>query len=168
MGEKWSNFHVTVNTNKLNTPGLLNRFRLAVDAMVSEDWMFHWLKRYTNGAQEDFTDANRDEVRLVRIRAAFEEGGQQNRGLHVHMVIEVTHTSSVQIFGRGVGDVFRSVTGERVNTKCRFIAGNGEDKDFILRYITKEVPTYRPQNPQNAALAHAFENAEYEMDVVGP
>ena len=42
--------------------------------------------------------------------------------------------------------------------------GNGEDKDFILHYITKEVPSYRPKDQNNDRLRYAFGGGNEEVE----
>lgn len=152
---KWSNFHITVNYN-IDGEEHIDRMRAAVEAMPEHPYLWGWLKQYDGSSQIDFVGASKMEVDSVRLRAAFEHGGQRNHGLHVHIVVEIGHTTMVQVSKQGIIDVFREFLDENCNVHCRFIKGSGEDKDFILRYITKEVPRYTPTNQSNSRLRSAF------------
>ena len=154
---KWSNFHVTVNLNKSDM-SLINSMREAVDAMSESPYLWQWLKQYNGSEQVDFTRETAPLVETVRLRAAFEREGKVNHGLHVHIVIEIGHRTMVQINKYGLCELFRRFTHENPNVHCRFVKGSGEDKDFILRYITKEVPTYKPQSQLNSRLKYALSN----------
>ena len=134
--------------------------RRAVDALVTPDYLWMWLKRYTGSEQVDFDAETAGLVETVRLRAAFEHEGRQNRGLHVHILIEIGHRTMVQVSKWGLCEVFRRLVGENPNCHCRFVKGSGEDKDFILRYITKEIPAYRPDSQLNSKLAYAFRAGE--------
>lgn len=180
--EKWSNFHATgekknifcvlalkifffpVNFNKDND-ALIHKFREAVDALVTPDYLFTWLKHFNGRWQEEFEADTMLDVYSVRIRAAFEHEGKRNHGLHCHLLIEVGHSTSVQIAQKGFCDVFRAIVGENPNCKIRFVKGVGEDKDFILHYLTKEVPAYKPESLLNAHLKTAFSGKNEEMEV---
>lgn len=161
---KYSNFHVTVNFN-VDDEAHLPRMRRAIEDMAEPQFLWTWLRRYDNGAQRNFAPAERALVDRVRLRAAFEHEGRHNRGLHVHILIEVAHETFVQIDSRGIMDLFRRVVGLNPNVNCRFVRGNGEDKDFILHYITKEVPTYRPAGMLNRRVQSAFSGRNEEVDV---
>jgi hypothetical protein len=152
---KWSNFHITVNFNT-RAPGIVGRIRNAVERMVDRDLVWTWLKQYKGGGQRDFEGAERMLVERVRIRAAIEGGGQQNNGIHAHIVVEVAHRTMVQVNKDGVCNLMRDLVGSNPNVHCRFIKGDGEDKDFILRYLMKEVPAYRPKDQFNQRLWYAF------------
>jgi hypothetical protein len=159
---KWSNFHVTVNFNKKD-PGLIVPMRAAVEAMVEAPYLWQWLKHYDGSSQLEFTRHTAPLVETVRLRAAFEEDGKTNHGLHVHIVIEIGHRTMVQISKYGLCEMFRQLVGENPNVHCRFVRGDGEDKDFILRYITKEVPTYKPTSQLNSRLKYALSNPANEQ-----
>jgi hypothetical protein len=160
---KWSNFHITVNYN-IDGEEHIEAMRRAVEAMPEHPYLWQWLKQYDGSSQIDFAGASKLEVDSVRLRAAFEHGGKQNHGLHVHIVVEIGHTTMVQISKHGVIDVFRAFLDENCNVHCRFIKGSGEDKDFILRYITKEVPRYHPRDQNNSRLRSAFLRGEVIAD----
>lgn len=166
MADKWSNFHATINFNK-DDASLIYKMREAVDALVTPEYLWTWLKYYNGGQQQEFDGDNMGDVKNVRLRAAFEHEGKRNKGLHVHILIEVTHTTSVQIEKRGFCEVFRQIVGMNPNCNVRFVRGVGEDKDFILHYITKEVPEYKPESMLNARLKSAFsgKNEEQEAEI---
>jgi hypothetical protein len=163
MKSKWSNFHVTVNLNK-DTEDVLPPMRAAVEAMSQDPYLWWWVKRYDGTEQVDFTPEDSQLVEGVRLRAAFEHGGTRNHGLHVHIVVEIQHVTMVQLSKFGICEIFRRFTGENPNCHCRFVKGSGEDKDFILQYITKEVPSYAPKSVLNARLKSAFSGKNEEMD----
>jgi len=138
--------------------------REAVDQMVEEPYLWWWLRQYDGTSQVAFDDDSMQLVESVRLRAAFEHGGKRNHGLHVHIVIEVAHRTMVQIDKRGLCDIFRKFVGMNPNCDVRFIKGVGEDKDFILHYITKEVPSYKPESALNARLKSAFASKNEQQD----
>lgn len=177
---KYSNFHITVNFN-VDREEHIAQMRTAVEEMVEAPFLWQWLKQYNGHAQVDFNDDTYHLVDRVRLRAAFEHGGQQNRGLHVHILVEVAHTTMVQVRKDGIEGIFRHfVPGMNPNVHSRFVRGQGEDKDFILHYISKEVrrcdtpihfltppqigPRRRPQNPLNARLQRAFSGRHEELE----
>ncbi len=138
--------------------------RLAIDSMLSPRYLWTWLKQYDGSSQVDFNRQTKPLVERVRFRAAFEHEGKHNKGLHVHIVIEIAHTTMVQISKYGICEMFREIVKMNPNCHCRFLKGSGEDKDFILQYITKEVPTYKPQSQLNSRLKYAFNGSRYEME----
>lgn len=161
---KWSNFHVTVNFN-VDAEDHIDRMRSAVEDMADREHLWTWLKQYNGRAQVDFTDHTKPLVERVRLRAAFEHGGTQNRGLHVHIVLEVAHRTMVQIDKQGLVRLFRDIVGLAPNVHCRFIKGEGEDKDFCLRYLSKEVPDYVPRHVGNKILRSVMaHNDTVEVD----
>lgn len=152
---KWSNFHVTVNFNKQGD-ALLTDMRNAVDALPTAPYLWMWLQHFTGSRQEDFTSEDSNDIDRVRIRAAFENKGAKNKGLHVHMLIEIAHTTMVQVSKTGIARAMRELVNANPNVHCRFVPGTGEDKNYLLHYITKEVPTGKPAKWQNAQLQNAF------------
>ena len=166
---KWSNFHITVNFNK-DDASLIYNMRAAVDALVELPYLWMWLKHYSGGQQVDFTDENSLDIERVRLRAAFEHKGVHNKGLHVHILVEIAHDTMVQISKFGLCEIFRKFVNENPNVHGRFLKGSGEDKDFILQYITKEVPAYAPTSQLNSRLKYAFggSNSEVEAENSAP
>lgn len=152
---KWSNFHVTVNFNKSDL-GHMDDMKEAVQEMAEEPYLGWWLKQYDGSGQVDFDDDTWPLVETVRIRAAFEHEGKQNHGLHLHILIEVGHTTMVQVSKDGIVRLFRKLVKLEPNVHCRFVKGSGEDKEFILHYLTKEVPRKGATDPSNRRLAAAF------------
>jgi hypothetical protein len=159
---KWSNFHVTCNFNK-DDETHMPEFREAVDQMVESPYLWWWLKLFDNGAQENFDEDNAQLIEFVRVRASFEHDGKVNHGLHVHLLVEVGHSTMVQISKYGMCELFRHFVKLNPNCHIRFMEGYGEDKDFILRYLEKEVPTYKPQSQFNSRLKYAFAEGRNEQ-----
>ncbi len=159
MKKKYSNFHVTVNWNSTDA-ARVHLIRAAVEALAEPRYLWTWLKQYDATQQVDFVGGEKLHVSHVRIRAAIEREGEHNHGVHVHFLIEVTHTTMVQISKRGLCDVVREFVGSCPTCHVRFVKGSGEDKDFILHYITKEVPRYVPKSKLNNQLRHAMSGGE--------
>lgn len=132
----------------------------AVEELVHAPYLWMWLKQYHSGEQIDFDEITSMAVDRIRLRAAFEEKGKQNRGLHVHMIIEIAHSTMVQINKQGMVQAMRQLVGWEPNVHCRFVKGQGEDKNYLLHYITKEVPRTKPSGWQNAQLHHALVHGE--------
>ncbi len=155
-----------MNFNKQDRDGdLIGKMREAVEAMITPEWLWVWLKRYDGGEQCDFDITDMDLVHRVRLRAAFENEGKVNKGLHVHILIEIAHVTLVQLSKQGLVMVFSHFVGMNPNVHCRFVKGSGEDKDFILHYLTKEVPTYQPQSQLNSRLKYAFSGKNEELEL---
>lgn len=152
---KWSNFHITVQTNSTNED-VIDALRDGCHTMTDGDNLWRWLKQYNGEQQVDFTDVTQGLVERVRLRVAFEHGGTRNPGVHAHIIVEVAHRTMVQVNVAGIRDIFRKAVGAECHVWCRFLRGEGEDKDFCLRYITKEVPEYHPRDSRNAQLQKAF------------
>lgn len=131
--------------------------RLAVEEMAQVPTLWRWLKQFTGEEQVDFTSATQALVQHVRLRAAFEHEGKHNKGLHVHILVEVTHSTMVQINKEGVAAIFRQACHMSPNVHCRFLRGDDpEAKQVILKYITKEVPARRPADQNNSRLRSVF------------
>lgn len=156
---KYSNFHLTVNFNK-NDPRLAPHIREAVETLVDDDVWPEWLMQYDGSNRVPFTAEDEYLVTCIRLRAALENKGMHNKGLHVHVLIEVTHDTMVQLDKQALINHFRRIVGAQPNVHFRFVRGAGDDKDFILHYITKEVPTRRSKNPENVRLARALRSGE--------
>ena len=160
---KYSNFHVTVNFNK-DDASLIYPMRDAIERMVEDPWLWRWLKHYRDGAQHDFMPDTELFVESVRLRAAFEREGKHNKGLHVHILIEIAHDTMVQISKFGLCQLMRDFVGHNPNCDIRFVKGSGEDKDFILHYLTKEIPRYTPKSQLNSRLKYAFQGDRDEVE----
>lgn len=156
---KYSNFHLTVNFNKRDV-SLVPKIRAAVESLVDDEVWPEWLMRYDGSQRVAFTPEDEYLVVGIRLRAALESGGKQNQGHHVHVLIEVTHDTMVQLDKQALLNHFRAVVGASPNVHFRFVKGAGDDKDFILHYITKEVPTRRSRNPENVRLARALRRGQ--------
>ena len=161
---KWSNFHITVQTNTTSGSAaegvIVRRLRRAVEEMVNNDNLWEWLKWYNEGRQKDFTADEKFLVERIRLRCAIEGGGATNHGLHAHIVMEVMHKTMVQINKFGIQDVFQRILGFQPNVHVRFLKGDSGDKNYILKYITKEVPTERTENVFNNQLKDAFNKGD--------
>ena len=140
---KYSNFHITVNFN-VDSEAHIGEMREAVEEMVHHPYLWMWLKQFDGTERVDFNALNKFDVERVRVRAAFEHGGNQNKGLHVHILVEVAHRTMVQVDKYGIDKIFEQFVHMKPNTHVRFLRGSGEDKDFILQYITKEVSCIIP------------------------
>ena len=139
---KYSNFHITVNLNSHDLAHL-DVLRETIEDMPKHPWIWVWLKQVVGrGQQIDFDEASSPLVQRVRLRAALENQGEKNEGLHAHIVVEVQHVTRVQVSGSGLGDFFRGhlPAGVKPNIHSRFVKGEGDSKEFILHYLTKEVP----------------------------
>ena len=156
---KWSNFHITVNFN-IDDDRLVPGMRRAIEAMAEYPYVWWWLKYFNRDRreQEDFEGDKRFDISMIRRRVAFEHAGKRNKGLHAHILIEIEHDSMVQISKQGITELFSHFVKGNPHIHIRFMPGDGEDKDFILKYITKEIPSYSAQNPWNNRLKYAFRN----------
>jgi len=161
---RWSNFHVTVNLNA-DDEAHIAAMREAVEEMAQVPTLWTWLKQFNGEEQVAFTSATSQLVQHVRLRAAFEHEGKHNRGLHVHILVEVTHTTMVQVSKEGVASIFRAACKRTPNVHCRFLRGDDpEAKQVILKYITKEVPATRPSDQNNSRLRSVFGKSEDVVD----
>ena len=159
---KWSNFHVTISPNSevAGNEQMTRYLREATEEMAQSDWLWRWLKVYKNGRRTDFEGAEKMDVETVRIRCALEEGGTQNQSVHAHLVIEIGHRTMVQVDMRGLQEVFGAYTRSNVNVKVQFIKGSGENLDYILKYLVKEVPRRFTASRGLREIQRAFGNAD--------
>jgi len=107
-----------------------------------------------------FDEASSQWVDRVRVRAGLENQGEQNAGLHAHILVEVEHHTMVQVDGAGLYAYFREMMpGVRCNINSRFVKGDGEDKAFTLHYLSKERPAVVPKRYKrlNDAFMHGEE-----------
>lgn len=155
---KWSNFLITVNLNNASGAGNVSGIIDAIHGMAEGDWIWRWLKQYAHGTRVDFSDADKSLVERVRMRVGLEEGGKQNQSLHAHIVLEVAHRTMVQVDYTGIKDVFAFFTGENPNVNVKFIKGSGEGLNYILQYITKEVPPRSSKRALNT-IARVFDGS---------
>lgn len=162
---KWSNFHITVNFNRSDMEHM-DKMREAVEEMADSPYLWWWLKQFTGNEQASFTPETFHLVETVRIRAAFEREGQQNHGLHLHILVEIGHTTLVQVSKEGIVRLMQLFVKLAPNVHCRFVKGQGEDKEFILHYLTKEVPREAPQGIDNRRLKAAFGHDDDPMEVI--
>jgi hypothetical protein len=140
---KWSNFYITVNPNaSANHPTMVQDLRYAADQMVQSDYLWTWLRQYVDRARIPFSPAERIKVETVRMRCAIEQSDSgSNQSHHLHIVLEIGHRTMVQIDIAMLKELFQTFTGVYPNIKVDFIKGSGENMQYILKYITKEVPS---------------------------
>jgi len=154
---KWSNFHITINLNKGNDRSDTLFYDLCdfCEDLVQTEWVFCWLKLYKDGRQQTFEGLDRYDVETVRARVSMESKGKRNKSLHAHLLLEVGHRTMVQVDYHAMTQLAKEVFGEGVNIQGRFIRGEGDEKAFILHYITKEQP--KNQKRKMAKLAASEE-----------
>lgn len=171
----WSNWHITVNANqreksradRLVTARILSD--AVEEAVQNPRHLWYWLRYYKRGqGQIDFPPAEQAKVERVRARVSLEgAAGKGARSVHVHILIEVQHRTRVQIDEARFREVLVRETGfDNLNTKSRFVRGNGEDKEYLLRYLQKEgKPERVARDPDNRALQRDEEVHEVEEQV---
>lgn len=163
-----SNWHITINFNTADEE-IVVRFREAVEKLVDDEYLGRWLKHYVDGKQEDFEGEDWLLVDSVSLRAAFENKGAHNKGVHCHVLVEVLHQTQVQVSKKELCVLLHELVGKNPNVNCRLLKGNSEDTNFILRYITKEVVNHNIRHPGNTALAQAFATGdEVEAENLAP
>jgi hypothetical protein len=161
---KWSNFHITVmwNLNIMETGEQGAFVRSLVPVM---EHIFHknnahnWLHYFNKGERRPFSEDEVDRlVETVRGRIAVENQGEHNRSVHIHVLLEIGHTTSLQINYAAMKKQVEGFTYRKCRLTGRFVPGEGEDKSFILQYITKEIP--KGGSGPNADLARVMGNGE--------
>lgn len=139
----------------------IDALRQAVESLPSEDCRHLWLRGYDGTRQYELSETDfEDHVDSIRLRAAIEREGPHNKGLHVHIVVEVAHDIMVQISKDGIVQVFRHFLPHcNPSIHCEFIRGQGDTKPFILKYLQKEVPPKSLRNTiSQRQLAAAMAN----------
>lgn len=154
MRTNMSNWHITVNFNDPDE-SLVDRIRSALEEIVTDAYLWRWLKHFVDGKQETFTPQDCYLVESVDLSCSFEQKGAHNKGVHVHCLLEVMHTTNVQIHKGEFCKVLYELVGKTPNVHMRLLKGNSEDTNFILRYITKETAV-AARNQQNRELQAAF------------
>lgn len=162
---KWSNFLITVNLNDAAGAGNMSGIIDAVHGMAESDWIWRWLKQYSGGARVDFSERDKSLVESVRMRVALEEGGTNNQSLHAHILLEVAHRTMVQVDYTGIKDVFAYYTDANPNVNVKYIKGSGAERDYILKYITKEVPPRNGNGRALSTISRVFESNSNVYDV---
>lgn len=166
----WSNWHITINTNRHETDDGQRRETAriladAIDDAVHEERIFYaWVKHYVAGDRIDFTPNTAGAISTVRLRVGLEQGPQAaNRSIHAHILIEIGHTTRLQIVDSQLLNALENLTGwYGMNIKSRFVKGDGEDKEYLLRYIQKDgVPRQPASDPDNARI----QNTEDILDI---
>src|SRR5271166_477591 len=93
---KWSNFHITINFNVVDED-MVYTIKEAIEYAFGRELIFTWLKKVENRKQRPFQDGEEDQVETIRLRVGLENGGEQNKGVHAHILLEVGHRTMVQI-----------------------------------------------------------------------
>jgi hypothetical protein len=140
---KWSNFHITVNPNApASSTNMVQDLRYTAEQMVTSEYLWTWLRQYVNGSRIPFSPGEKHKVETVRQRCAIEQSDSgSNQSHHLHIVLEIGHRTMVQIDINELKTLFQTFTGYYPNIKVDFIKGSGENLQYILKYITKEVPS---------------------------
>lgn len=131
----WSNYHITIQPHLPNAPRtehvrLLNR---ALTRLLNRRWT--WLRIVDNGATRAFNPNERNLVDSIRARPSLEAGA--DGAIHMHIVLEVMHHTSVQVDYMEVRDAVRSVL-PQANCNTRYLNYDGADREFLLRYVLKD------------------------------
>jgi len=175
-GTIWSNYLVTISSNFTNSPA--NRDACAT-AMIeslrhilSAPHLWTWLHvRDSAGAQRAFAVGERPLVKWVRARTALESDGPRNAQPHMHIYMEICHTTNIFLNYTAMKAAIRAglwgfTDGERagVNIDIKFVdPAEDEDKNFILHYLLKQgvpLPPAAPtaaQGENMAGFAHAMQ-----------
>ena len=157
----WSNWHITVNTNRHERTDAerTETARVLADAFedcVTESRIFYsWVKHFRDGGQDRFTRDTAGAISRVRARVALEQGPQaRNRSIHAHIILEIEHRTRLQINNRELLLRLEQLTGwYGMNISSRFVKGDGEDKEYLLRYLQKDgMPRRAAADPDNARL----------------
>lgn len=156
----YSNWHITINANQPNKSARVVARELteAINALLRDN-VYDWLRYFDadTNTQRPLDGNERAEVMRVRAQAALERGGDNNRSVHAHILLEVQHTTMLHVDYRVIRDIISAYTGNSVNVSTRFAPGDGEDKNFLLHYISKEVARETdPLKRGNRGIKRAF------------
>lgn len=167
----WSNWHITVNTNQheQNRAQRIATAQKLADAVddccTNPKILYTWLLHYVDGRKERFTKKNARWVSRVRARVGLEVGpNDKNRSVHCHILLEVEHKTRVQIDQNTLKQQLCALTGfGGINISTRFVKGDGEDKEYLLRYIQKDgIPNRRARDPDNLRIQATEDILEIE------
>jgi hypothetical protein len=171
----WSNWHITVNTNqheRTDAERAANARVLADavdDATTMQNLLFNWLMYYSPArAKERLTEEQQGAVVRIRNRVSLEEGpNAANRSVHCHWLIEVMHYTRIQVDMHALRDVLVDLTGfNGLNIRIRFVKGDGEDREYLLRYLQKDgVPARAARDEDNRRLGDSELVAEDEVNL---
>lgn len=171
MRPHWSNWHITLNTNQRERTDEQRETNARIlsdavdDACSKPEHLWRWLKHYVGGNRIDFTPENAGWVHRVRARVSLEVGpNAKNTSVHCHILLEVEHVTRVHIDHFEFKRIIEELTGWRgTNIKSRFVKGQGEDKEYLLRYIQKDgVPRRTAATADNRAIQNSERMIELE------
>lgn len=137
---RWSNFHITINTNQ--NIGQLGGWQAARAGLAGittavedtiDNWQA-WLMEFVDGQQVPI--ANAAVIHNIRARVALERGGNNNQ-LHAHIVLEVEHDTRVQIDREQLINAWRQAYAQPGSVYIRLLTEQ-EDLGFLLDYILKQ------------------------------
>lgn len=140
----WSNWHITANLNQrgIGQAAQLESVRrlrdFCHDSLMRPPMLWQWLKHYTGGGREDFTPEEQQYVERIRARVSIERGDGANGSIHAHILLEVQHRTRVHIDPAALSALIKAEFGEQANIRSRFVRGDGDDRDFLLKYISKD------------------------------
>lgn len=139
---KWSNFSITVNLNKspdCTSPEMIQQFAEWCEDMVSSDYLFLWLLQYDpeTRSRHQFDDEEKPRVKRIRQQVALEAEGQTNKSLHAHWLLEIAHTTLVQLDYHTLQNLCNTRFGIGSNVKGRFVPGDPSGKQFLIEYLWK-------------------------------
>lgn len=147
-GRVWSNYLVTMNPNMQNTTG--NRMK-AARAMVSalqgalqNTWQ--WLHVRVGNRTRALYPAERHLIKWVRARPSLENQGQQNRSPHMHVFLEICHTTNISLDYNGLTGALKAnlegFSGQQVagtNVQIKYVdSRDPANKKWLLHYLLKE------------------------------
>lgn len=138
---RWSNFHITINTNQnIGQLGGWQAARAGLAGITTAvenaigNWQA-WLMEYVDGQRVPI--ANAGLIRNIRARVALERG-DDNHQLHAHIVLEVEHDTRVQISRDALIDAWQQAYGRRPGSVFIRLLTENEDLGFLLDYILKQ------------------------------
>lgn len=166
----WSNWSITINTNRHErTEAAREASARALadavdDACTQPQYLWRWLKHFVGGEQIPFTAANSHWVQRIRARVALEVGpNARNRSVHCHILLEVQHVTRLQIDHFELKRIIEEITGWRgTNIQSRFVKGDGEDKEYLLRYLQKDGVPRRPAREEDN---HGVQMSETVLEI---
>ena len=137
---KYSNFFVTVNLNEagISKTRVKDLADFCEMIMYSPHWQ-RWIQRATGKGSKlvRFTPAEYRDIKNIRARVGLEANGDTNKSLHAHIVVEITHDTMVRLNTEGLRQLCNEYLGSGANVHSRFIKGDGQGLEHILRYASK-------------------------------
>ena len=172
-GHIWSNFLITITSNLPNTPAnrilCVNGGTAALQQMLTVPTLWTWLHvQNGNGAFfRAFQPGEQQLVKWVRARTAFEFNGPRNPTPHVHVYMEICHTTNIQLnYGHLRTAIRAGLAGftpaqrAGVNIDIRFVnPANPLDKNWTLHYLLKQGVPAAPPADQDPNFSVGFVDA---------